>query len=178
MNFTKTKIPGVYVVEMELRVDERGIFAEAYNSAHFDRAGIPFAVSQMNISVSARRGTVRGMHWQEEPFGQAKLVRCIKGHAWDVVVDVRVDSATFGDHVAIDLTPENRRAALVPKGCAHGWQALVGDSEIEYLVDGLWSKPHERGLRPDDPRVGIRWPAPPVFVSERDRTWPDLAPRT
>lgn len=175
MKFERTAIDGVLRAEMDLRMDDRGIFAEAYNARDFAAAGVPFAVAQMNVSVSARRGTVRGMHWQAEPYGQAKLVRCVRGKAWDVVVDVRPGSPTYGRYAEFELTPGNRRAVLVPRGIAHGWQALQDGSEILYLVDGLWSREHERGLRPDDPRVGIPWPFPPSFLAERDATWPLLS---
>lgn len=174
MKFEKTRIPGVLMVELDIRMDDRGIFAEAFNAEAFRQEGIPLRVDQMNLSVSARKGTVRGMHWQADPFGQVKLVRCVKGRAFDVAIDVRRNSPAFGSHVAVELTPANRRALYVPKGCAHGWQALVDGSEIAYLVEGFWNKHSEEGVRPDDPCAAVPWPVPPAFVSERDRTWPLL----
>jgi dTDP-4-dehydrorhamnose 3,5-epimerase len=174
MNFITTCIPGVHVVEMDIRVDERGIFSEAYNSQAFAETGLPMRIDQMNVSVSARKGTIRGMHWQLDPFGQIKLVRCVKGRACDVAVDVRRDSPTYGAHVAVELTPSNRRALCVPRGCAHGWQALADESEIAYLIEGFWNKSAERGLRPNDSTIAVPWPIPPLNVSERDRTWPLL----
>lgn len=172
MRFVETKIHGVFLVEADSRVDDRGLFAEAFNTKDFTVAGAPFSVSQMNVSMSNRKGTVRGMHWQAHPFGQGKLVSCLKGRVWDVVIDIRKGSPTLGTYIDVELIPDNRCAILVPKDCAHGWQALEDKSEILYLVDGLWKRDHERGLRPDDPAIGVVWPIPPAFMAERDTMWP------
>ncbi len=179
---TETSIPGVRVVSVDLHWDERGFFGEAFNAAAFQSAGIPFAVRQCNLSMTRRKGGIRGMHWQEEPAGQAKLVVCLRGSAWDVAVDVRTDSPAYGQSIGLKLwsTPKERgglRGLYLPKDCAHGWQALEEGSQVLYFVDAPWSPAHERGLRPEDPALSIAWPLPPAIVSPRDASWPAFVPR-
>lgn len=172
MILRETEIKGAYVLGPKLHVEPRGLFYESFNEKTLSSFGLPFRVDQVNVSISFRKGTIRGMHWQEKPFGQTKIVQCTAGRVLDVLVDVRPDSPSYKKHVAIELNRSNRLSVYVPEGVAHGWQALEHVSEIAYFVQGFWSKEHERGIRPDDPAAAIVWPLEPVSVCERDRTWP------
>jgi dTDP-4-dehydrorhamnose 3,5-epimerase len=166
-----TRIAGVLIIHPEVHRDPRGFFSEAFNFTEFAKKNLTFRVDQTNVSMSTQAGTVRGMHWQDSPFGQIKLVRCIQGEALDVVVDVRPESPTYGDYILVSLKADELVSVYIPHGCAHGWQALQDFSKIEYLVSGPWNKEAERGLRPDDPELGIVWPKPPVNLNPRDLAW-------
>lgn len=170
----ETRLEGVFVIELQPRTDERGTFAEVYNGKQFLDAGIDLVVDQVNVSRSAKRGTVRGMHWQETPFGQKKLVRAVRGAAYDVIVDVRPGSKTFGEWISVELFPEGWKSVFIPQGFAHGWQALEDQSEIEYCTEGLWRKDAERGISPLDSQVKIQWVTDVKNVALRDRDWPAL----
>jgi len=172
MKFRTTEVTGVLLVEHHPMTDERGMFTEFYNSSVFPA----LRVDQVNVSMSLKAGNVRGMHWQAAPHSQAKLVRCTAGEVEDVVVDVEPASSTYLKHVAFRLRAGDGRSVLVPKGCAHGWQALKDGSEITYLVEGLWNRAAECGLRPGDPLVGIRWPLPAAHLNARDTGWPPAVP--
>jgi dTDP-4-dehydrorhamnose 3,5-epimerase len=172
----ETRLEGVYVIELAPRSDERGTFCEAYNGKALLDAGIDLVVDQVNVSRSDKRGTVRGMHWQETPYGQKKLVRCTRGAAIDVIVDVRPDSKTCGEWIAVELFPEGWKSVFIPQGFAHGWQALEDQSEIEYCTEGLWHKESERGISPLDSKVGIRWVTEVKNVAPRDLGWPAFGP--
>lgn len=178
MKVQRTEIDAVLLVTHDPLADERGVFAELFNSRAFADGGIAFRVDQVNISMSLRAGTVRGMHWQAMPDSQVKLVRCTSGEVWDVVVDVRPESPTYLKHAAFRLRAGDRTSVYVPRMCAHGWQALKDGSEITYLVEGLWNRGAECGLRPDDPFTAIRWPLPPVHLNKRDAEWPILGKGT
>lgn len=175
MRFVPTELPHVFAIELEFHRDPRGFLAEIFVADRFERTGRPFQAGRSILSRSSLSGTVRGMHYQAEPKPQAKLVYCVRGRVHDVVVDVRPGSPTFGRHVAFELTEDNGRGIFVPEMCAHGWQALTDGAEILYLVQGDYSPTHERGLRFDDPAVGIAWPVPVRTVSEKDQRWPALA---
>jgi dTDP-4-dehydrorhamnose 3,5-epimerase len=174
MNFETTRLGGLYVVEFEPRADSRGAFAEAWNAKAWISAGMPFRVDQVNISSSTHKGTVRGMHWQEAPHGQKKIVRCVKGAAFDVAVDVRPGSPTYGEWAGIELHESGQKALFVPEGFAHGWQALENGSAIEYLTEGFWNKDSERGVSPINRKVSVQWPARVAHVIDRDLSWPAL----
>lgn len=171
----ETHLEGVFVVELAPRTDERGTFTETYNGKALLLAGVDLVVDQVNVSRSAKRGTVRGMHWQEAPFGQKKLVRAVRGAAYDVIVDVRPDSKTYGEWIAVELFPESWKSIFIPQGFAHGWQALEDGSEIEYCTEGLWRKEAERGVSPIDRKVGIKWITEIRNVAPRDLDWPALS---
>lgn len=168
-----TAIVGVKYIELTPFTDPRGVFVEGFVREKMKGAGIDFDVVQMNLSRSAAAGTVRGMHWQETPFGQGKIVYCVSGRVFDAVVDVRRTSYTFGRTVGYELSPQSN-ALFVPKGLAHGFQALTDDAMLLYLVDAPYSPPHERGLRYDDPDAKISWPLPAKNVAPKDERWPTL----
>lgn len=172
MHFSETEIPGAFVVDIEPREDERGFFARAYCAEEFGDQGLEPAVLQANLSFNRRRGTVRGLHYQTAPALERKFFRCIRGATYHVIVDMRADSDTYGRWTGVELSAENRRGLYVPGSCAAGYQALTDEAEVLYLVSEYYSPDHERGLRYDDPAVGIEWPLTPVDVSEKDRAWP------
>lgn len=178
MKIQGTGIGGVLLITHDPLADERGVFAELFNGRDFGDRGIAFSVDQVNVSMSLKAGTVRGMHWQAAPDSQVKLVRCTSGDVLDVVVDMRPDSPTYLKHAAFWLSAGDRMSILVPKMCAHGWQALKDRSEITYLVEGLWNRGAECGIRPDDPAVGIAWRLPPARLNARDAGWPPIGGRT
>lgn len=174
MNLKPCKLAGVFLIEPAVHRDDRGVFCEVYNQARLAEQGIFFPVEQVNVSMSLRAGTVRGLHYQAEPDAQQKLVRCLAGEVFDVVVDLRPDSPTYRKYAGFKLTPGTFSSVLVPVGCAHGYQALKDFSEIQYLVSAPWNKSAERGVRADDAAVGIKWPLPVAVLNERDSTWPLL----
>jgi len=173
MIFTPTELPGVVVVDIERRTDDRGFFARAWCQDEFAAAGVPLQPVQSSISWNEHRHTLRGMHWQAEPHGETKLVRCTAGAVLDVAVDVRPDSPTYLQHVAVELSAENRRALLIPPCVAHGFLTLTGGAEIHYQMDAPHSPDAARGARYDDPAFAIDWPAAPAVISDRDRHYPD-----
>ena len=174
MIFTETKLRGVYVVEPESFEDERGFFAPAFKSREFEARGMAGQFVESNISYSLRRGTLRGMHYQAAPHGQAKLVRCTRGRVYDVAVDIRPGSETYGQWVGVELTAENRRMIYIPGDCAHGFQTLEDDSEVFYMVSSPYVPASGGGFRWDDPAFRIDWPdVGERVLIERDRNYPD-----
>jgi dTDP-4-dehydrorhamnose 3,5-epimerase len=169
-----SKLSGVVLVEPEAYRDDRGVFSEVYNKARLAEHGIFFPAEQVNVSMSLRAGTVRGLHYQEEPYGQQKLVRCLAGEVFDIVVDLRPESNTYRKYVSFKLAEGSFSSVLVPVGCAHGYQALKDFSEVQYLVSAPWNKAAERGVHPEDPAVGIKWPMPVMNLHPRDAAWPFL----
>ncbi len=172
MKFTTTAIPGVAIVDLELRGDDRGFFARYFCREEFIAAGLEPAVEQCNVSFNHKAGTLRGMHYQVEPAPEAKLVRCTRGAIVDIIVDMREGSPTRLQHVAVELTADNRRALYVPPFFAHGYQTLTDDAEVIYQVSGAYQPGTERGLRYDDPALALTWPVPVAVISDKDRTWP------
>jgi len=172
MHFRRTTLKDAWVIEVEPARDERGFFARTFCVDEFSAHGLETSFPQHSISVSARRGTLRGMHFQREPHGEVKLVRCVAGKIWDVIIDLRADSPTFRRWESFELAAENRCQLYVPKGFAHGFQALTDDVEVSYLI----SKPHvpqaADGIRYDDPAFQVEWPLPVTIISDRDRSWP------
>ncbi|HET9552881.1 MAG TPA: dTDP-4-dehydrorhamnose 3,5-epimerase [Anaeromyxobacteraceae bacterium] len=176
MIFTETPLRGAFVVDLEKRGDDRGFFARAFCAEEFAAHGLAGRFVQVNDSLSAARGTLRGMHYQLAPHAETKLVRCIRGALHDVVLDLRPGSPTFGMSHGVDLTAENRRMLYVPKGFAHGFVTLQDDTEALYLVDEPYAPAQERGVRWNDPRFAIRWPLQPVVLSDKDRAHRDFDP--
>jgi dTDP-4-dehydrorhamnose 3,5-epimerase len=174
--FTPTSLPGAFVVELERREDERGFFARSFCRREFEAAGLDPCVTQCNVSFNRRRGTLRGLHWQAAPHGEAKLVRVTRGALWDVIVDLRTGSATFGRWFGFELTADNRRALYIPVGMAHGFQTLQDDVEVFYQMSAYYVAEAQRGVRWDDPAFGVDWPIRPPVLSERDATYPDFTP--
>lgn len=176
MRITRTEIPGVAILDLELREDDRGFFARTFCREEFLAAGLEPLVEQCNLSYNHVAGTLRGMHFQIETAPEAKLVRCTRGAIRDVIVDMREGSPTYLEHVAVDLTEDNRRALYVPPFFAHGYQTLTDRAEVVYQVSGAYTPGAERGLRHDDPALGIEWPVPVSVISDKDASWPLLTP--
>ena len=176
MKFTATDIHDVFVVDLEPRGDDRGFFSRIWCEQEFDAQGLATTVKQMNLSYNKEAGTLRGMHLQRPPHHEAKLIRCVAGAVVDVVVDVRPDSPTFLRHVMVELTAKNRTALSMPAYVAHGYQSLVDDSEVMYLVDGPYAPGAEVGFRHNDPAFGIQWPVPVTELSGKDAEWPEFDP--
>jgi dTDP-4-dehydrorhamnose 3,5-epimerase len=171
----ETEIEGVRIVEPMRREDERGFFARTWDADEFRRAGLAGVVVQTSLSFSRRRGTLRGMHYQEAPHAEAKLIRCTAGAIFDVALDLRPGSATFRRWVGIELSAENRLALYVPEGCAHGFLTLADDSEVAYQMSAPHVPEAARGVRYDDPAFAIEWPGEVVVINERDAGYPDFA---
>jgi dTDP-4-dehydrorhamnose 3,5-epimerase len=176
VRFTPTALDGVVFVDVERHVDERGFFARTWCAEEFATAGLPTGLVQASLSWNEHRHTLRGMHWQEAPHGETKLVRCSRGAILDVVVDLRAGSPTYLQHVAVRLDEENRTALLIPAGIAHGFLTLEDRTEVAYQMDAPFVADAARGARFDDPAFAIAWPAAPAVISERDRTYPDFVP--
>lgn len=173
MKLEKAPMAGLWSVSIDPRWDERGSFAEAFNVSVLRDHGISFSAIQANLSMSARQGQIRGMHYQAHPHGQAKLVLALGGRAYDAVVDLRMGSPSFGQWYGLLL--QAGHGLFIPKGFAHGWQAVEANAELLYFVDGPWDLASERGLSPVDPALGITWPITDSLSSSRDLGWPSLA---
>jgi dTDP-4-dehydrorhamnose 3,5-epimerase len=174
MIFTETKLAGAFIVDLELRGDDRGFFARAFCQREFEAHGLEPVIAQANISFNYRRGTVRGLHFQVPPHAETKFVRCTRGAILDVIVDLRPESPTYLQHVAVELTAANRRALYVPERFAHGYQVLEDDTETTYQVGEFYAPAAESGLRYNDPRLAIEWPLPVTDISDKDQRWPLL----
>lgn len=175
MRFTQTGLAGAWVIEPEPIADPRGMFARTYCEREFAEHGIAFRVVQCNTSYNERKGTLRGMHYQEAEAAEDKLVRCTMGALYDVIVDLRPRSATRLKWYAAELSAENRRMLFTPKGFAHGFMTLVDGTEVFYQMSAFHEPAAARGVRWNDPALRIRWPAGDPILSERDRSYPDLA---
>ena len=175
MIFTETKLRGAFVIDLERREDERGYFARAFCQDEFRQHGLEPVIAQGNVAFNRRRGTLRGMHFQYPPAAETKLVRCTRGAIVDVIVDLRPESSTYLEHVAVELSATNGRSLFVPRRFAHGYQALEDETETSYLVGEFYAPDLEGGLRFDDPRLAITWPLPAGEMSPKDRAWPLLA---
>lgn len=174
MKFHATPIQGLWEIETLPRGDARGSLTRLYCAEEFDAVHPGLRFVQVNHSVTGRRGTVRGLHFQRAPALEAKLVRCLRGHVFDVVVDLRVGSKTFARWHAVELSADNQREVLIPPGCAHGFQTLAEHSELLYQHSAAYVPQCEDGVRHDDPRLAIAWPEPAVDLSQRDRGLPLL----
>lgn len=178
MKKIETKIPGVVIIEPDVHGDHRGYFMETYSTSNFHALGIDNVFVQDNMSFTAKKGTLRGLHFQNAPMAQAKLVSCTKGTVIDVAVDIRKGSPTYKQWVAVELSAENKKMFFIPRGFAHGFLTLTDDVEFRYKVDNLYSKEHDRGIRYDDPSVNVDWGGllngiEPI-LSDKDKNGPTL----
>jgi len=174
MIFTETPLRGAYLIDLEKRGDERGFFARAFCEKEFGAHALATHFVQVNNSLSAQRGTLRGMHYQLAPKAETKLVRCIRGALYDVILDLRRGSPTFGRSFGAEVSAENRRMMYVPKGFAHGFITLGDHTEAFYFVDEFYAPEQERGIRWNDARFAIPWPIEPVVISDKDRAHRDF----
>jgi dTDP-4-dehydrorhamnose 3,5-epimerase len=170
--FSETFLKGAFVLELDKREDERGYFARTFCQHEFEAHGLNPRVAQCNISFNRRNGTLRGLHWQAPPYEEAKLVACIRGAIYDVIVDLRADSPTYMRHFATELSAANRRMVYVPEGFAHGFQTLQDDTDVSYQMSQIFSPQHARGARWDDPAFAISWPPAERIIAERDQNYP------
>jgi len=175
MLFTETILPGAFIIDIAPIHDERGFFARTWAPEEFQKRGLDPALAQCNASWNKKRGTLRGMHFQSEPFGEVKIVRCTGGAMLDVIVDLRKSSPTYRQWTSVELTASNHRALYIPKGLAHGFITLTDDVEVYYHVSAPFSPAHATGVRWNDPAFTITWPFEPTVISEKDRAWPDFA---
>lgn len=177
MIFRETEIGGVFLLEPELKRDERGFFARMWGQDELSARGLDIRLVQASISYNERAGTLRGMHFQKQPGAEVKVVRCLAGAIYDVVLDLRPSSATYLRWTAAELTSENRLSFYIPEGCAHGFQTLAPRSEVSYFISEFHRPELASGVRWDDPAFGIRWPDAEVrTMNDRDRTWPEFDP--
>jgi dTDP-4-dehydrorhamnose 3,5-epimerase len=174
VRFYETRISGVFEIHIEPRQDDRGFFARSWCQQEFEGHGLNPKLVQCSISFNAQRGTLRGLHYQEAPSAEAKLVRCTKGSIYDVVVDLRLNSRTFKNWVAVTLTAENHHALYVPEGCAHGFLTTADKTEVFYQMSEFYNAESARGVRWDDPLFQIVWPEKIEVISERDRSYPNF----
>lgn len=174
MNLIETSISGAWIIDTNAFQDERGVFSRLFCSRELQEVVGSREIVQINQSSTHRIGAVRGLHYQNPPHSEMKIVRCLKGRVFDVAVDLRQGSSTFLKWTAIELTPINRRALVVPEGCAHGFQVLEGDSELLYLHTAFYTPGAEGAVRFDDPRIAINWPLDPTDISTRDLNHPYL----
>ena len=175
MEIVNTSLPGVHLLKLERYADERGSFARSFCIDELADAGISFAVDQASISVNRLAGTVRGMHWQKQPAGEVKIVRCVRGAIFDVAVDMRPDSETYCQWFGARLDAARGDALFIPQGFAHGFQSLEDDSEVHYLMQGKYEPEAATGARFDDSVFGIDWPLPVSSISDKDRQWPSIS---
>ncbi|MNH81870.1 dTDP-4-dehydrorhamnose 3,5-epimerase [compost metagenome] len=175
MRVMETGLPGALTIETDVFEDERGFFTESYNQEAFARLGITYDFIQDNHSYSALAGTLRGLHYQLKPKAQTKLVRVLSGAIYDVFVDLRKESPTFGQWGDVILTSRNFRQVLIPQGFAHGFCTLVPHTEVLYKVDEVYSKEHDRGILWNDPALAIPWPGTKLILSEKDKVHPVLS---
>lgn len=176
MKFIPTDFAGAYVIEPERMEDDRGFFARTFCRDEFAAHGLRPAFVQCNVSFNVRKGTLRGMHFQEKPHEEAKLVRCTRGAIYDVIVDIRRDSPTFKRWAAFELSAENRRMLYIPEGFAHGFQTLEENCEVFYQMSEMYRPESARGIRWNDPTLAIRWRLASPIVSARDAAYPDFTP--
>ncbi|MGL5447691.1 MAG: dTDP-4-dehydrorhamnose 3,5-epimerase family protein [Rhabdaerophilum sp.] len=178
MKFEETALPGVVRVRLTLNRDERGSFSRLYCPEEFAQAGIAFTSTQINLSGNTAKHTLRGLHWQDPPFAEAKFIRVTRGAIFEVVVDIRAESPTRFQHITLELNSESGDGLLIPEGFAHGFLTLEPDTDILYQMGRLYEPGHARGLRWDDPTLGIPWPATPAMIGDADRNWPLIEPRS
>lgn len=174
MIFTETKLKGAFVIDLERRSDERGFFARTFCQHEFRDHGLKPVIAQANVASNNKKGTLRGMHFQYLPMAETKLVRCTRGAILDIIVDLRPESPTYLQHVAVELTEENMRALYVPERFAHGYQTLHDGTDTSYQVGEFYAPNTEGGLRYDDPKLGLAWPLPVSVISPKDQAFPPL----
>jgi dTDP-4-dehydrorhamnose 3,5-epimerase len=174
MKLRALPLQGAGLIELDKHGDDRGFFARLFCEREFSDAGLVSHFVQVNNALSRRKGTLRGLHYQLDPAAEVKMVRCIRGAIWDVILDLRPGSATFGQWYGAELNHDNRLMMYVPKGFAHGLITLCDDSEVIYLVSEFYAPDQERGIRWNDPHFAIAWPAAPAEISDKDAAWPDF----
>lgn len=174
MIFTETELKGAFVIDIERREDSRGFFARAFCQHEFEAHGLKPVIAQANVAFNYEQGTLRGMHFQFPPAAETKLVRCTRGAILDIIVDLRPESPTYLQHIAVELSEDNYRALYVPERFAHGYQVLRDRTETSYQVGEFYTPGCEGGLLYDDPRLGLLWPLPVTVVSDKDKAWKRL----
>lgn len=174
MKFTPAGVAGAWLIDPEPVTDARGAFARVFCEEEFAAKGLETRFRQHSVSQNVARGTLRGLHFQRDPYGEAKVVACQRGAIYDVCVDLRPDSPTFRQWRAAELTAGNRRRFYIPVGCAHGFQTLTDDTEVFYLISTPYQPAASAGVRFDDPAFGVEWPLPVSVISDKDRLWPDF----
>jgi len=174
MIFQKVQLAGAYVIDLDRIEDDRGFFARAWCQREFEQQGLESRLVQCNLSQNHSAGTLRGMHYQVNPYKETKLVRCVKGRIFDVIIDLRADSPTYLQWFGVELSADNHRALYVPEGFAHGYQTLEANTEVFYQVSEFYSPGSEQGLRWDDRAIAIDWPLAPTIISEKDRNYADF----
>jgi dTDP-4-dehydrorhamnose 3,5-epimerase len=174
MIFEKTALAGAFIIEIEKREDERGFFARAWCQEEFEAHGLNSQWVQANLAFSQKKGTLRGLHYQIAPYQEAKLMRCIRGAIYDVILDLRSESPTYMQWLGVELTADNHKMLYVPEGFAHGYQSLVDDTEVFYPVSQFYTSRAEQGVRWNDPAFAIEWPLTKnPILSNKDKSWPD-----
>jgi dTDP-4-dehydrorhamnose 3,5-epimerase len=176
MKFIPTKLPGAFIIDLEIREDSRGFFARTFCAKDFEAHGLKPVIAQANASFNHKKGTIRGMHYQLSPAAETKLVRCTAGAVYDVIIDLRPDSPTYMQHIGVELTAENRRSLYVPEMFGHGYLTLTPGAEVIYSVGEFYTPGYERGIRYDDPAFKIDWPTKIEVISEKDGQWPAFKP--
>ena len=174
MKFTETPLKGAYIVELEKLSDQRGFFARSYCQQEFEAHGLTSQVVQANVSYNRLKGTLRGMHYQIEPYQECKLIRCTRGAIYDVIIDLRPDSATYRQWTAVELSADNHILFFVPENFAHGFQTLTDEVDVTYQVSQFYTPGSEKGIRYDDPAFNIQWPLDIGVISDKDQNWPDF----
>jgi dTDP-4-dehydrorhamnose 3,5-epimerase len=174
MIVSATRLADARLIDIEPQQDERGFFARIWCARELKAHGIDVDLAQENLSLNRRAGTLRGLHYQKPPHAEAKIVRCVRGAIFDVIVDIRPGSPTYGSWEGFRLDADNRRALYVPKGFVHGFQSLVDDTEVLYQMTAFHAPDSAAGFRGDDPALAITWPLPVSAISARDRAWPDF----
>jgi len=174
MIFLETKLNAAFIIDLDCREDHRGFFARVFCQHEFSEHGLKPLIAQANIAFNKKKGTLRGMHFQFPPAAETKLVRCTRGAILDIIVDLRPESSTYLDHVAVELTADNHRGLYVPERFAHGYQVLEDGTETSYQVGEFYTPSSEGGLLYHDPRLGLKWPLPVTEISIKDDSWPLL----
>ena len=178
MKFVETELKGAFIIEPEPLEDERGFFARTWCRKEYEQHGLNLKLVQCNISFNRNKGTLRGMHYQASPFEEAKLVRCIMGAIYDVIVDLRPDSKTFMCWIPVELSAENRKMIYIPEGFAHGFQTLENDTEVFYQMSEFYAPEYVRGVRWNDPKFNIEWPDGIRIISAKDKIFQDFDPES
>jgi dTDP-4-dehydrorhamnose 3,5-epimerase len=171
MIFTETKLKGAFIIELDRKKDERGFFARAFCQKEFEAHGLKPMIAQANIAHNIREGTMRGMHFQYPPAAETKVVRCTRGAILDIIVDLRPESPTFLQHIAVEMNEDNQRALFVPERFAHGYQVLRDNTDTSYQVGEFYTPGCEGGLMYNDSALGLKWPLPVSVISEKDQAW-------
>ncbi|WP_339925363.1 dTDP-4-dehydrorhamnose 3,5-epimerase [uncultured Cyclobacterium sp.] len=172
MIFTETELKGAYIIDINKIADERGYFARTFCKNEFEKIGLEANIAQANMSFNPKKGTLRGMHYQVAPYEETKLVKCVSGAIFDIIVDIRKDSPTYSKWTGVELSEENNRMLFVPRGFAHGFITLEDNTAIQYMVSQFYTPGAEKGIKWDDPKFNIQWPIDIAVISEKDNTHP------